>query len=469
MTMKIFKILATSVAILLFSGCGGGSAEDPPALATGASRPALSASPVSPAAWMGGIWDSIQNKRLDQLVIPGSHDSGTGFMDSRFGTNTARTQTGSIATQLRDGIRYLDFRVEEAAHRGCADDSVWWFNHGTYRSQTRLMTALDEIKDFLSDEAHAKEFLILDFQDISLNYNDGRARDNLLSMIERRLGAYLAKPGWQQKTLGELRNDGQRVVVVLGISAASNLDPNYKPSACGQFDRQNFTLRRDALISVYEEFDWARDIKSRIVDAQLNKVAANNSGNEKDKAYFDAYRSATDNGKLRVLQLIVRPSNNWFAMSWSEALANRVGFPYDLLTLTSLRINGRLNYNYNEDDALNWSLTSWSYTRNFTQFLQTAPACPSGWLGKRLRMGLEGDPAQWNPPNIVIVDNYVPERADASTQHNWILPDHVSGQWVQDFSGSYVGMFIRLNQINTEGRRLKSVADLADERCLVAR
>lgn len=185
--MKTLKLLAASVVILLFSGCGGGATEDPPALATGAPQPALSAGTVSPAAWMGGIWDNIQNKRLDQLVIPGSHDSGTGFMDSRYGTNTARTQTGSIATQLRDGIRYLDFRVKEAAHRGCADDSVWWFNHGTYRSQTRLMTALDEIKTFLSEEAHAKEFLILDFQDISLNYDDGRARDNLLSMIQRRL------------------------------------------------------------------------------------------------------------------------------------------------------------------------------------------------------------------------------------------------------------------------------------------
>lgn len=467
--MKILKLFATSLAILMFSGCGGGGSEDTSLLATGATRPALSAAPVLPAAWMGGIWDSIQNKRLDQLVIPGSHDSGTGFMDSRYGTNTARTQTGSIATQLRDGIRYLDFRVEEAAHRGCADDSVWWFNHGTYRSQTRLMTALDEIKTFLSEEAHAKEFLILDFQDISLNYNDGRARDNLLSMIQRRLQPYLAKDGWRQKTLKQLHEAGERVVVVLGGSAESNLKEDYKQSACGQFDRQYFRLRRDALISAYDEFDWARDIKSRIVDAQLNQAAASTSGNEKDLAYFKAYRNATENGKLRVLQLITRPSNNWFAMSWSEALGFRTGFPYDLLSLTSLRINGRLNYNYNEDDALDWSFSTWSYTDNFTQFLKSPAACPSGWLGKRLRMGLEGDPALWNLPNIVIADNYLPARAHASTHYDWLLPDHVSGQWVQDYSGSYVGMFIRLNQIRTEDRRLKSVLDLSDDRCLVAR
>ena len=448
-----------AIAALMLSGCGGG--QDP--LTPPNDSPAAS---IAPAAWMARTWHVISDKRLDELVIPGTHDSGTAFMDSRYGMNTARTQSGNIDTQLRDGIRYLDFRVEEAAHRGCADDSVWWFNHGMYRSETRLMTALDEISAFLAQPANAKEFLILDFQDITLNYDDGRARDNLLSMIERRLGTYLAKTGWQKKTLSQLFDDGQRVVVVLGSSASSNLDPNYQQSACGNFDRQNFTLRQDSLISAYEEFDWARDIKSRIVDAQLNQVAANNSGNAKGKQYFDAYRSATENNKLRVLQLIVRPSNNWFALSWSSTFDNKLGFPFDLLSLTSLRINGKLNYNYNEDDALNWNLVSWFYTLNFNQFLQTNPACPSGWLGKRLRMGLEGDPANWNRPNIVIVDNYAPGRSDPRAQHDWILPDYVSGQWVNGFSGSYVDMFIQLNKIRTEDQRLKTVVDLSDDRCL---
>lgn len=418
------------------------------------------------SGWMAQTWGTIQNKRLDELVIPGTHDSGTGFMDSRYGTNTARTQSGSIATQISDGIRYLDFRVEEAAHRGCADDSVWWFNHGVYRSQTRLMTALDEISTFLAQPANAKEFLILDFQDITIKYDDGRARDNLLSLIQRRLGTYLAKTGWQKKTLGQLLNEGQRVVVVLGSSASSNLDPNYRQSACGSFDRQNFTLRRDSLISAYEELDWARDIKSRIVDAQLNRVAAINSGNAKDKGYFDAYRSATENGKLRVLQLVVRPSNNWYADSWSKALSNKIGFPFDLLTFTSLRINGKLNYNYNEDDATKWSNAKGSGIENFNKFLQSSPACRSGWLGKRLRMGMEGDPAQWNRPNIVIVDNYAPGKSDPRTQHDWILPDYVSGQWANSYSGSYVDMFIQLNNLRTENQRLKTVVNLSDDRCL---
>jgi hypothetical protein len=423
--------------------------------------------PVPPidSGWMARTWSTIQNKRLDELVIPGTHDSGTAFMDSRFGMNTARTQSGSITTQLRDGIRYLDIRVEEAAHRGCADDSVWWLNHGTYRSETRLMTALDEVSTFLAQSANSKEFLILDFQDITIKYDDGRARDNLLSMIQRRLGTYLAKTGWQRKTLGQLLNEGQRVVVVLGSSASSNLDPNYRQSACGSFDRQNFTLRRDALISAYEEFDWARDIKSRIVDAQLNRAAAMSSGNTKDKEYFDAYRSATEKSKLRVLQLIVRPSNNWYVESWGNAFNNKLGFPFDLLTLTSLRINGRLNYNYNEDDATKWSNARGSNIENFNKFLQTSPACPSGWLGKRLRMGMEGDPAQWNRPNIVIVDNYAPGKSDPRTQHDWILPDYVSGQWVKAYSGSFVEMFIQLNNIRTENQRLKTVVNLSDDRC----
>ncbi|PIT83707.1 hypothetical protein [Limnohabitans sp. 15K] len=461
--MRKLNLFVLGIAAIMLSGCGGGQ----DTLTQSTDSPALTAPATAiGSGWMARTWGTIKDKRLDQLVIPGTHDSGTAFMDSRYGMNTARTQSGSIGTQLSDGIRYLDFRVEEATHRGCADDSVWWFNHGMYRSETRLMTALDEISAFLGQPANAKEFLILDFQDITLNYDDGRARDNLLSMIERRLGSYLAKTGWQKKTLSQLFDDGQRVVVVLGSSASSNLDPNYQQSPCGNFDRQNFTLRGDSLISAYEEFDWARDIKSRIVDAQLNLVAAMNSGNAKDKEYFDAYRSATENSKLRVLQLVVRPSNNWFVGSWGNAYNNKLGFGFDLLTMTSLRINGRLNYNYNEDDAEKWSHTLKSNVESFNKFLQISPACPSGWLGKRLRMGLEGDSSQWNRPNIVIVDNYAPGRADPRAQHDWILPDYVSGQWVNSYSGSYVDMFIQLNKIRTEDQRLKTVVDLSDDRCL---
>ena len=65
--------------------------------------------------WMGDIDPCISNRRLTDIVIPGSHDSIT----YSFGPGLAQTQTVDLDDQLNNGARVFDIRVE---YLGCYDD-----------------------------------------------------------------------------------------------------------------------------------------------------------------------------------------------------------------------------------------------------------------------------------------------------------------------------------------------------------
>ncbi len=470
--------LVTTILLGLLSGCGG---SNPATEQSVTSRPALAVAKASNEHWMANIWNSISHRRLDQILIPGTHDSGTFRMASVTGSVTGRTQIGNFATQLADGIRYFDIRLAERAHTGCADDTVWWFVHGSLDTETRFNSALDHIKSFLDKPGNEKEILILDLQEINLKYDDDRSRDNLFELIQRKLSPHLAKSGWNEKTLKQLVDAGERVVVLVGNAAEKkNLEVNYQPY-CGSFDKNNFTTRGSALISAYEyddPLDWARDVKSRIIDPQLNydaAMAANSS--IKNKARYLDYKNATRQKKLRVIQVVSRPSKNWYANSVMNAPSTRspdwwLYFPTDLLTFASYRINGRMNYEYNEVEALDWNVLGFSAKTDFPSFLTSSGKCASGWLGMRLRMSLEGNP-DWNPANIVIVDNYAPpqhteenQNSSIDTRFDWVLPDYRDNKWVKDKSGSYVNMFVALNQMELGNQRLANASIPADGTCL---
>lgn len=51
------------------------------------------------------------NKRLSEMTIPGTHDSGTYTLGDGPVDSAAKCQTQSIAEQLNNGIRYLDIRL----------------------------------------------------------------------------------------------------------------------------------------------------------------------------------------------------------------------------------------------------------------------------------------------------------------------------------------------------------------------
>lgn len=427
--------------------------------------------------WMKDNWEFVKDKKLSELVIPGTHDSGTyqiyGLVavDTPIAQNTAKTQTGSIGTQLKDGIRYIDLRVREARHSDCADPSVWWINHGNEWYSYRLQSALDEVKAFLAKPENENEVIILDLQATSTRYDDDRARDVLLAMIQDKLKGFLAKNEgdwrWQNATMSELVKNNKRAIVLLENNLYEKIkEPDFKPG-CGvsKIDYQNFANRTVDQISHYVEYSNVDDIKKLIVDAQLNSKASQSSGN---KVLFAQYDTATRAGKLRVLQLVTRPSNLWYVASGALAITPIIGsgYPNDLLSYATLAINSQLNYKVPTNPiTIAGQSISVAFGGDYKDYLAES-GCQSGWLGKRLRMGIQGESDQWNAPNIIIVDNYVPQRARAGSEYAWVLPDFKNGQWVMDKATGFVDMIISLNRISREDRPLREVTDMQDGQCL---
>ena len=405
--------------------------------------------------WMADNWEFIKDKKLAEIVIPGTHDSGTYQLGWGNGINIAKTQNVSIGEQLKDGIRYLDLRTREATHSGCADDSVWWLVHDKYYSY-RLQDALDEIASFVKKPANSKEVIILDLQEIKTIYDDDRAIDVLFGLIQKKLGPYIAPIDqvnkWQKTSLAEFVSQGRQIIVLVKSERLTRINaPGFKPGCGAKFDSKYFTPREDNLGSRYIEAETASALQDRLITPQLQRGSA--LGDD----VFNDYKSRQAKGSLNVLQIVPRPSNAWYALA---VVTLDWGYAVDLLTYASLRINAPLHLKLSESEVgdIVWiSLRSFGYPDLFANY------CVSGWLGKRLRMGVQGNPADWNIPNIIMVDNYNP--TVSSNQFDWVLPKYTNGGWVKDWKGSYVDFIIRLNRLKRDDA-LNGVTNFSDSQCL---
>lgn len=106
------------------------------------------------ADWMADLSD---DKRLCELVLPGTHDSGTQFVQLAF---FSKCQARSIGQQLEAGFRYLDIRLGED------ESGELQLMHGFTRCKTGTLTksslklddVLAECCDFL--DAHPTETVV---------------------------------------------------------------------------------------------------------------------------------------------------------------------------------------------------------------------------------------------------------------------------------------------------------------------
>ena len=122
------------------------------------------------ANWMESLYEHQPDHRLKDVIIPGTHNSGTDEMTSDSAKSSdlsgalraaprgaikawSKTQNHGVYQSLLHGIRYLDLRVEE-------DRGTWWTYHGL-RSNS-LTSVLDQIGRFA--KSHRREIVIVDFQ-----------------------------------------------------------------------------------------------------------------------------------------------------------------------------------------------------------------------------------------------------------------------------------------------------------------
>lgn len=197
-------LLASILAAFLFGVLPAGAAGSSPPQATvtlNAPQAVESAAPaISNSTWMGDIARFIEDRKLNEIAVPGTHDSGTcritprsrlagdgnwswveamnmflgeygdylkwipgltclierlfARVGPRVQAEWSRCQNTSIARQLEDGIRYLDFRV-------LADGGNFFLVHSMYSLNVRA--ALKDIRKFVTRPGN-REVVIVDFQ-----------------------------------------------------------------------------------------------------------------------------------------------------------------------------------------------------------------------------------------------------------------------------------------------------------------
>lgn len=119
-------------------------------------------STTKPATWMHDLAPQIQNRRLSDIVIPGSHDSTTYSLHPEDPTGLSITQSEDLTAQLNDGIRDFDVRVE---YRG----ENYYAHHGTVGSafdivspSLSLSDIFGEIGQWALSPGHQQEVILLD-------------------------------------------------------------------------------------------------------------------------------------------------------------------------------------------------------------------------------------------------------------------------------------------------------------------
>mmetsp|Transcript_9206 Transcript_9206/g.16730 ORF Transcript_9206/g.16730 Transcript_9206/m.16730 type:complete len:565 (+) Transcript_9206:79-1773(+) len=138
------------------------------------------------ASWMGRMVESIGDRKLFQVVLPGTHDSGTygitpnsdvvapeadDTLEDIINTadiledlrvpqqarnvvsNFSVNQASRISQQLKMGVRYLDLRCY-------FDGSQWYITHSL--KSISLDNAMEDIQSFLSE--YPSEIVVMDFQ-----------------------------------------------------------------------------------------------------------------------------------------------------------------------------------------------------------------------------------------------------------------------------------------------------------------
>ena len=161
-------------------------------------RISTSGSLSSRANWMA----THHNKRLYDMLIPGTHDSATHkFVDAALVTNWARAQQFSIYDQLVGGIRYLDIRVNNDLKDG-----------KVYCSHTFLTFPFAEVVNDVNSFIRANPSEVIFFAVQGDGGNDQLA--SAKKSAESTLNGMFTDSISGNETIGELATTGKNVVYI---------------------------------------------------------------------------------------------------------------------------------------------------------------------------------------------------------------------------------------------------------------
>lgn len=125
--------------------------------------------------WMGAH-PELGRLRIDQLILPGSHDSGMDKQAPNFSIPQEITQDVPCIEQIRGGIRVLDLRVQ--LHHSYTPDQParYQLYHLTSSGRTVLGDVVMALEQFYENPANAREIIVLNFHQFDKFSDEEHAR-----------------------------------------------------------------------------------------------------------------------------------------------------------------------------------------------------------------------------------------------------------------------------------------------------
>ena len=161
--------------------------------------------------WMGAH-PELGRLRIDQLILPGSHDSGMDKLASSMNLPNEITQDVPCIEQIRGGIRVLDLRVRAHPHHPRNSPQRFQLFHLSSSGRTIQVDIVDALNGFYANPDNAREIVILDFHEFS----DFDADEHqLLQTVLAELNPRMIPHSLHGLTLDELwsRHPGKTVVI----------------------------------------------------------------------------------------------------------------------------------------------------------------------------------------------------------------------------------------------------------------
>jgi hypothetical protein len=160
--------------------------------------------------WMSNLIQSCPDIKIGEIVIPGTHDSGSYSIDAfKLYSAVGRTQNVTILEQLHRGARFLDLRVAESGK----DVHIF---HGCLKG-CKLERVLDDIHLFCQD--FPGEFLIVQIVAEYGRSFGAKQKKNALDIVQSSLGDKMYMESSVEtlldSSLKDLTMKGKQVCVVL--------------------------------------------------------------------------------------------------------------------------------------------------------------------------------------------------------------------------------------------------------------
>ncbi|QJI44992.1 hypothetical protein HKK52_29860 [Pseudomonas sp. ADAK2] len=187
--------------------------------------------------WMDNVPD-LYKLRIDELILPGTHDSGADKKASTLNFPQEITQDVPASEQIKAGFRVLDLRVRFLPGKAANDPKRFQLYHWHDLNRFVSTDILDILNNFYDgSSSRAKELIILNFHQFD-NFTEA-AHDELRLLINEKIGKRLIPSSFRYSTIDDIWKTIPGRTVVISYNKYTN-NSDYWDGVQQQWSGENY-------------------------------------------------------------------------------------------------------------------------------------------------------------------------------------------------------------------------------------